>query len=234
MGNDSNYNHSDCFNKFPFPDATNEQRTSIRDLAEQLDAHRKRQQAQYPKLTLTDMYNVLEKLRAGESLSEKEQTTHTQGLVSVLKQLHDELDVAVFEAYGFSVDLSDEEILEKLVALNAERTVEETNGFVRWLRPEYQAPEETVSQSQLIEVEQTPIAIVSTEKQAWPSTLAAQAQAVRAALVTLSVPATVHDVAELFKGRKTKKRVEVIEGWLDTLSALGQALVSADGRYQIV
>ena len=32
----------------------------------QLDAHRKRQQAQHPELTLTDMYNVLEKLRAGE------------------------------------------------------------------------------------------------------------------------------------------------------------------------
>jgi len=35
----------------------------IRDLAEQLDAHRKRQQALHPDLTLTGMYNVLEKLR---------------------------------------------------------------------------------------------------------------------------------------------------------------------------
>ncbi|MFO1493669.1 MAG: hypothetical protein U1F26_03305 [Lysobacterales bacterium] len=34
-------------------------------LAEQLDAHRKRQQAAHAELTLTGMYNVLEKLKAG-------------------------------------------------------------------------------------------------------------------------------------------------------------------------
>ena len=43
------------------------------------------------------MYNVLEKLRAGESLTDKERLTHEMGLVSVLKQIHDELDRAVFD-----------------------------------------------------------------------------------------------------------------------------------------
>ena len=38
----------------------------MRIKAEQLDAHRKRQQAQHPKLTMTGMYNVLEQLRAVE------------------------------------------------------------------------------------------------------------------------------------------------------------------------
>jgi hypothetical protein len=38
------------------------------------------------------MYNVLEKLRAGEPLSKAEVVTHEQGLVSVLRQLHDDLD----------------------------------------------------------------------------------------------------------------------------------------------
>jgi hypothetical protein len=44
-----------CFEKFPFPDPTNNQKDRIRDLAEQLDAHRKRQQAQHPALTMTNM-----------------------------------------------------------------------------------------------------------------------------------------------------------------------------------
>ena len=57
-------------------------------IAEQLDAHRKQRQAQHPTLTITDMYNVLEKLRSGKALNAKEQKTHEQGLVSILLQLH--------------------------------------------------------------------------------------------------------------------------------------------------
>ena len=68
---------------------------------------------------MTGMYNVLEKLRSGETLTDKEKTIHEQGLVSVLKPIHDELDAAVFDAYGWPVTLTDEEILERLVALNA-------------------------------------------------------------------------------------------------------------------
>ena len=55
---------------------------------------------------MTDMYNVLEKLRSGEPLTKKEQTTHEQGLVSVLQQIHDDLDAAVFDAYGWPTSLS--------------------------------------------------------------------------------------------------------------------------------
>ena len=36
--------------------------------------------------------------------------------------VHKWLDEAVFEAYGWKSDLSDEEILEKLLALNLERS----------------------------------------------------------------------------------------------------------------
>ncbi|MBK8318960.1 MAG: class I SAM-dependent DNA methyltransferase [Betaproteobacteria bacterium] len=99
------YNQSRCFETFPFPTATPEQQARIRDLAEQLDAHRKRQQAQHATLTLTGMYNVLAKIRSGEPLTAKDKTIHEQGLVSVLQTLHDELDAAVLEAYGWA-DLS--------------------------------------------------------------------------------------------------------------------------------
>ena len=140
MGNDPRYLKTRCFEPFPFPAATDAQQARIRGLAEQLDSHRKRQQAQHPKLTLTDMYNVLEKLRAGEPLTAKDKTVHEQGLVSVLREIHDELDAAVCDAYGWPPALNDEEILARLVALNAERAAEEAQGHIRWLRPEYQAP----------------------------------------------------------------------------------------------
>jgi hypothetical protein len=156
VGNDSTYNHSDCFEKFPFPaddtGLTPELADRIRSLAEQLDAHRKARQAAHEAVTLTGLYNVLDKLRRGEALSAKDKTLHEQGLVSVLQSLHDELDAAVLAAYGWS-DLGPvpwpdeaaraawtEALLERLVALNAKRAAEEAAGTVRWLRPEFQDP----------------------------------------------------------------------------------------------
>ncbi|MBI5330900.1 MAG: hypothetical protein HZB71_09835 [Betaproteobacteria bacterium] len=95
------YNKTRCFETFPFPDPGPEQAQRIRALAEELDAHRKRQQAAHPDLTLTGMYNVLEALRAGRALTAKEKILHEQGLVSLLKQIHDDLDAAVLAAYGW-------------------------------------------------------------------------------------------------------------------------------------
>jgi hypothetical protein len=121
----------------------------IRDLGERLDAHRKRQIELHPGLTLTGLYNVLEKLRTGEPLTAKDKTIHDQGLVTLLKQLHDDLDDAVLEAYGWgdlAVETQDgktqdsrkEELLTRLVALNHARAAEEKSGHIRWLRPDYQ------------------------------------------------------------------------------------------------
>ena len=44
---------------------------------------------------------MLEKLRSGEPLTAKEKQIHDQGLVTVLRQIHDDLDEAVLEAYGW-------------------------------------------------------------------------------------------------------------------------------------
>ena len=65
------YVKTTCFETFPFPaleEGSLKQR--IRDLGERLDAHRKRQQALHPGLTLTGIYNVLEKLRADPALED--------------------------------------------------------------------------------------------------------------------------------------------------------------------
>jgi len=69
VGNDPVYVKSRCFEPFPFPDASDEQRERIRFLGEQLDAHGKRRQESHPTLTMTEMYNALEELRAGQPLS---------------------------------------------------------------------------------------------------------------------------------------------------------------------
>ena len=155
VGNDPRYNKSKCFDTFPFPTPTAPQAETIRELGEALDAHRKRQQATHPGLTITGMYNVLEKLRSSAALSPKEKKIHDEGLVSVLKKIHDDLDAAVFEAYGWPVTLSDEEILERLVALNHERADEEKRGLVRWLRPEFQNRAGVAKQLELAEAEET-------------------------------------------------------------------------------
>src|SRR5436305_6540070 len=74
------YNKTRCFDPFPFPTRGEELIIAIRALGESLDAHRKRQQSLHPDLTLTGMYNVLEKLRSGQPLNEKEKKIHEQGL----------------------------------------------------------------------------------------------------------------------------------------------------------
>lgn len=140
VGNDSRYNNSRCFDPFPFPTPNRDTAVEIRAIAEELDAHRKARQIEHPGLTLTEMYNVLEKLRVGAALDDDDRRIKDQGLVLMLKEYHDRLDAAVARAYGWPVDLTDEQILERLVALNADRVDEEKNGKVRWLRPDYQIP----------------------------------------------------------------------------------------------
>ncbi len=229
---------SDCFNKFPFPDATDEQRARIRSLGEQLDAHRKRQQEQHPGLTMTGMYNVLSTLRSGEALTAKEKTIHEQGLVSVLMQLHDELDAAVAEAYGWSAQLSDDEILERLVALNTTRAAEEAQGKIRWLRPEFQAPEEVQGElnvdgasSSVVDAKLAPTtklkASSTLKKQPWPSSLPDQVRALRDALAAQPSPATAEQLARTFNRANTNRVADLLE----TLATLGQARQLEDGRY---
>jgi hypothetical protein len=235
IGNDPRYQHEKTFNQFPFPACTPAQAARIRDLGEQLDAHRKRQQAAHPGLTITGMYNVLEKLRAGEPLTAKEKLVHEQGLVSVLKQIHDDLDAAVFDAYGWPRDLTDEQILEKLVALNAERAEEEKNGLVRWLRPDFQNPGGAkATQAALPAAESEGEGESQGEGEgesageagagaakgagvAWPKELPDQVRVVRDLVARAGAAWTAKQAAARFKGVSDKGVVPV----LDALAALG-------------
>ena len=83
---------------------------------------------------------MLEKVRSQTPLNDKDEDVKDRGRVLILKDLHDQIDRATADAYGWPHDLTDEQILERLVALNAERAAEEAAGHVRWLRPDYQIP----------------------------------------------------------------------------------------------
>src|SRR3546814_8048079 len=50
---------------------------------------------------------------------------------TLIRQHHDAIDALVAESYGWPADLSDEEILTRLVALNKERAAEEASGLIR-------------------------------------------------------------------------------------------------------
>jgi len=229
IGGTPRYSKSRCFDPFPFPAATAEQQTRIRELAEQLDAHRKRQQAQHATLTLTDLYNVVEKLRASQALTTaKEQTINQQGLASVVLSLHQQLDAAVADAYGWPTDLPDAEILTRLVRLNHERAREEQAGHVRYLRPSYQAPEQ--QQAALALPAEATAAAVTTEAtgpQPWPTELAQQMQAVRDAVQQAGQPLAAAQVAARFRRTKPEK----VQPLLDTLTALSLLRRTESGAY---
>ncbi|PHI19216.1 SAM-dependent methyltransferase [Lewinellaceae bacterium SD302] len=230
LGPTPRYNASRCFETFPFPEATDPQKQKIRQLAERLDAHRKTQQAQHPKLTMTGMYNVLEKLRAEEPLNNKEKTIYDQGLVGILREIHDELDAAVAEAYGWPADLEEQEILQRLVDLNAERAAEEARGLVRWLRPEYQAPDEVrgVQSEMELDTAAAPVVVVAEAKK-WPKTLAERATVLKDILLAADDPLPLDSIALAFKPKLTKKRREEAAGLLETLVVLGQAELDEKG-----
>lgn len=252
VGNDPRYNKTRCFETFPFPDPSNTLVKRIDDLAEQLDAHRKRQQELHPRLTLTGIYNVVEKLRSGEELTAKDKKTHEEGLVAVLSQLHDELDEAVFEAYGWAdlapalvgkpggttpsqhkspeQEAAEEELLTRLVALNVERTDEEAQGKIRWLRPEFQNPDGAHAKQDSIEgvaiPDKKPTAVAGA-KRPWPKGLADQVQAVRTALAELPASTSAEQLARTFKRAPTGRVAEILE----TLTALGQASGGDEGTF---
>ena len=214
-----------CFDPFPFPETTEAQKTPIRDLSIALESHRKA--AQGRGVTITAMYNLLAKLRAGEALNEKEQALHAQAQTSILRQFHDELDLAVADAYGWPVDLSDEAILEKLVALNHERAAEEARGLVRWLRPDYQAKPATAESETPRLVDEVPEPVTPAlaakgpdlKPGPWPTERRLQFQALRDILLTSARLWSLEELAACFKSRGRYR--ESIQAHLGVLEDLG-------------
>ncbi len=216
------YTKSWCFDPFPFPEALPSVRNRIVELAERLDSHRKDVLARHTQLTMTSLYNVLEKVRAGKSLSDTDKDIYEAGLVGVLRELHAQLDIAVAEAYGWPKDIPDAAILERLVALNHERAALEAKGQVHWLRPEFQAPREAAKGRKAEQMEaDLGMPVTDGKKQRLPVDLPSQVSLIRAALSASAVPLSAGELSRQFsQGRRVEAKVEEV---LRTLTLLGQA-----------
>jgi hypothetical protein len=101
------YTPTTCFETFPFPHPTDEQREAIATAAKRLAGLRDGwlnppglREAELKSRTLTNLYNTRP---------------------TWLANAHATLDAAVFDAYGWPADLADDEILARLLALNLER-----------------------------------------------------------------------------------------------------------------
>ncbi|HEY5087001.1 MAG TPA: DNA methyltransferase, partial [Gemmatimonadaceae bacterium] len=229
VGNDPRYNQSLCFGPFPFANPSDALRAQIRGIAERLDVHRKSAIAGDERVTMTGMYNVVEKLRSGAPLTPKERAIHEIAACGVLRDLHDELDQLVAEAYGWPWPMGKEEILERLVALHDERVEEEKRGIIRWLRPDYQIPRFAASTPAATldltaGTPETPAAIAALP--AWPTSPVDQLAAI-SALVSRK-PVSVEEATTSFTGA----RRDLVLRHLGTLELMGEIVLDADGRYQ--
>lgn len=228
VGNDPTYNKESSFDAFPFPDPSSDLCERISTLAERLDSHRKSAIARDERVTMTGMYNVVEKLRSGEPLTAKERAIHEIAACGVLRDLHDELDELVAEAYGWPWPMQKEEILERLVALHDERVEEEKRGLIRWLRPEYQIPRfATATPVLTLEItDAVPQPVEpAIELRAWPATAVEQLSALGS--LVAQRPLTPDEIAANFNGA----RPELIARHLETLALMGEVVLDRDGRY---
>ncbi len=114
VGNDPTYNNHSCFETYPFPwppgteSDGDLQVEAIANAARRLDELRcnwlnpeEASEAELKKRTLTNLYNARP---------------------TWLQNAHKRLDEVVFAAYGWPADISDEDILKNLLALNLERS----------------------------------------------------------------------------------------------------------------
>ena len=153
---------------------------------------------------------MLAKLRSGEPLNTKDKLLHEQGLVGVLRTLHDQLDAAVLQAYGCGGPggagwPSTRRPLPRraprrsrrcstAVALNAKRAAEEAAGTVRWLRPDFQRRAAGGTQTAIDTGDgdepeaAAPPPAAAPPKRAWPSGLPEQIKAIAEVLAALPRP----------------------------------------------
>lgn len=228
VGNDYRYNKG-CFDPFPFPDPSPDLRARIADVAERLDQLRRDAIEGNEHVTMTGIYNVIDKLRSGEALTPKERDINRDAACGVLRDLHDELDALVAGAYGWAWPMAREEILERLVALHDERVAEEARGIVRWLRPEYQVPrlgQGTAAPELALPAAESRATVAASEPQrAWPASAVEQLQAISALLAQRAL--TADELAARFTGA----RRDLVARHLETLAMMGEVTVDRDGRY---
>ena len=155
-GNDATYNPTECYETFPFPHPTPAQEAAIADAAKELNEWRERwlnppewtveRILEFPGSAVgpwsryvfnpdkngigTVRYPRLEPRDpdCAAKLKKRTLTNLYNERPAWLDFAHKKLDAAVAAAYGWSADLTDEQILERLLALNLERAAEEASA----------------------------------------------------------------------------------------------------------
>ena len=264
MGNDPRYSKSRTFDPMSFPvtAGSDNSATALGTLGDRLDSFRKECLAEHDFLTMTSLYNVLERVRELENgcdvppLSAKERDIHEAGLISVLKDIHDDIDRAVFEAYGWA-DLipalvgkpgatmpsphktpeqeeAEEELLSRLVALNRKRAAEERRGTVHWLRPDYQIPKlghKVRKPEEAVQVEaDLVVPEVTAGKPVWPKDELDRIRIVRDMLGRAPAPLAPQALSAAFRGPSSAQRKKRVEKVLQTLVAAGVVQQGIDGQ----
>lgn len=101
---------------------------------------------------------------------------------------------------------------------------------MRWLRPEYQAPQGAAPGVQVeLELEEEAAEAAPRAKHPWPKSLPGHVQAIRAALAGYDRPVTAKDLAKGFD----RARVDKIAELLETLASLGQAREVEKGVFAV-
>ena len=253
-----------CFDPYPFPalltdpapDAAGRALLErLRDLGARLEALREDRLAADRALTLTGLYNRLERRReavakVAEPLSEDEREDHARHHVPYLSEIHDDIDRAVLGAYGWGdlagalvgrpgatlpsphkapeQEAAEDALLHRLVALNRERREEEARGRVRWLRPDYQARRLGAKVSGGAQDEMDTAIVTPAEQRPWPDAPRVQFSAVREVLGDVDAPLPAEGVARSFKGKLTAKRRARVEEVLAVLGDLGHVLKDSE------
>src|SRR6185503_6497840 len=227
-GNDPRYNKSVCLDPFPFPEPSDVLRKRISKTAERIDNDRKHALSRDKRVTMTGIYNVIDKLRQGVALEAQERVVHEISACGVLMELHEELDVLVAEAYNWSWPLNETTILDRLVTLHDERVREENAGTVRWLRPAYQSNRfaSELPSSELELDQATPKAAKKAKKPPFPGDVIGQIGAIKRVLSAQTLGA--QEITSHFSGAKA----DLVRRHLETLMLMGEIHQNPDGRFQ--
>lgn len=218
-----------CFDRFPFPIISGIVREDIAVLAEQIDGLRVRVLERNPDLTMTRIYNVLQKLGRGEALSVAEQSVRREGCVDMLGDLNRRLDDRVIDAYGWSrMALSDAAMVEALLALNQERAKAEDEGQVNFLRPDYQSSRVALAMTLPVLALPEPVRVDLPILSDKPDQLASE---VVAALRAAGRPSNAQDLAAGFSGCSKRAKEARITRILGVMAAVGVVCETDQGWF---
>ncbi|MBN9481526.1 MAG: class I SAM-dependent DNA methyltransferase [Bordetella sp.] len=213
------YNKKACFDAFPFPCLDGPLGAEIGGIAEEMEALRRRMLSDDESLTMTALYNERE-------IAAKRGATSSG--IQVLNHLHQRLDRAVLQGYGWPEGIEDEATVQALLRLNLERAEAEAGGAVRFLRPAYQRGRVRLTWAP-VQIE-APLMRVA-ERRPLPDALDELAGALLEHLRREGAPLQSLDLARRFDGQIGRRETDRVEQMLAVLAVAGSVQRVDDGWF---